>query len=689
MTVERRIAERMQRTLRLRRRVLLGGWIFGAVVLAARAGQIQVVQRASWQEQAEGQHQSSESIVAPRGRITDRDGMELALSHEIYRVALAPGEINDVDEVVRRLSLALGMDAATARRYATEDRRWRQLPGKHTPQAGLALKGLRGVHLERQLERFYPHGDLGVGVLGRVFEGVGRGGIEQRFEDVLRGVPGRAVYAHDNQGRPIPGQALVVDQPREGGSVVLTLDLDLQEIGEEIIAQAVAENQALGGDLLITDPNTGDILAMASVREGNTAALSAINTPYEPGSTLKPITVSGILDRGLMALDDSIDIENGRWTINGRTLSDVGSGRGVISLARALQTSSNVGIAKAAQVLEAADQFQTLRDFGFGAPTGLGLAGEVAGTLRRPEDWSSQSSASLAIGYEIGVTPLQMAMAYGAIANGGELMEPRLIREVRGGDGRVLQRFEPRAIRRVVSREVTRAITGVLVDVVEDGTGTRARLASFAVAGKSGTARAWSEGGYKAGDYFASFVGFFPADNPQLVVLVKLDRPHGHGFYGGALAAPVTKATMEAILAARQTPLDRRALTQMARSSAPRAAGTHELRSPVPGRATEPLARFAASGPADQNFDLSGRDRAGNIELPDGGLDRILAGDGLLTVPELRGLPARQAARRLHSLGFRVLWEGPGAVAETVPAAGERLAPGDTIRLRPGRRGDG
>jgi cell division protein FtsI (penicillin-binding protein 3) len=687
MTATRRLAERTQSTLRIRRRVLLGGWIFGAVVLLARAGQIQIAQRAAWQAQAEGQHQSSEPIVAPRGRITDRDGMDLALSHEIYRVALAPREINDVEAVVDRVSRALGMDPSTVRRYAVEKRAWRQLPGKHTPKTAEALKGLRGVHLDRQLERFYPHGDLGVGVLGRVFEGSGRGGIEQRFEEVLRGTPGREVYAHDNQGRPLPGQKLVVETPREGGSIVLTLDLDLQEIGEEIIAAAVEENQALGGDLLITDPTTGDILAMASVREGNTGALSAINTPYEPGSTLKPITVAAILDRGLLALDDSIDIENGRWTVNGRELSDVGSGRGVISLARALQTSSNVGVAKAAQVLEPADQFQTLRDFGFGAPTGLGLAGEVAGTLRRPEDWSSQSPQSLAIGYEIGVTPLQMAMAYGAIANGGELMEPRLIREVRGGDGSVLQRFAPRAIRRVVSRQVTRDITSVLIDVVEDGTGTRARLASFAVAGKSGTARAWSEGGYKPGDYFASFVGFFPAEDPQLVVLVKLDRPRGTVYYGGALAAPVTKATMEAILAIRQTPLDSRALAHMARSSAPVAATGMEI--PGDGLSAEARPRFAAlnAGPLGSTAsDRSGFGAADPVD-PDFAVRR--EGDGLLTLPDLRGLSARLAARRLHSLGFRVLWDGPGTVGETVPGAGVRLAPGDTIRLRPARRGDG
>jgi cell division protein FtsI (penicillin-binding protein 3) len=310
----------------------------------------------------------------------------------------------------------------------------------------------------------------------------------------------------------------------------------------------------------------------------------------------------------------------------------------------------------AAQALEPGAQYENLRDFGFGVPTGIELPGEVAGTLRRPARWTSQSAASLAIGYEISVTPLQMAMAYGALANGGELMQPRLVREVRDADGAVLERFEPRVVRRVIDEDVAAAVGAALVGVVEDGTGTAAGLASFAVAGKSGTAWLNTGDGYEKGAYYSSFVSFFPADAPQLVVFVGLDRPQG-AYYGGAVAAPVTRATMEAALAARATPLDRGALLRSAR------------REEVMPATNLPPARFASSTmePEPTPIVAAVIDRTASVSLPN-----------------VSGLPSRVAVRRLHALGLRVSSLGTGTIVGTEPRAGERVQPGDTIRLRLG-----
>jgi cell division protein FtsI/penicillin-binding protein 2 len=672
VTAERRLVERLRRTVEIRRKLLLAGWVVLASSLLTRAVQVQVVQGATWRERAEGQHRKSEEIPAARGVLLDRDGLELAASRELYQVALAPREIRDPEGLSQALTTTLGLERRLVREAVHDERVWRVLPGRYSPHARKTLDAFEGVYLTRLIDRFYPHDDLALGVLGRVVDGVGRGGIEQRFDTVLAGSPGRKILAHDNRGNPLPGQVVVMSEPQTGGAVVLTLDLDLQEISEEVLKQAIEQTQAAGGDLLITDPHSGEVLAMASLRDGARPGLSAINTPYEPGSTLKPLTVAGLVEKRLASLGDTVDVEEGRWTVHGRTIADVGSERGPITLARALQTSSNVGIAKAAQVMGPADQYQVLRDFGLGTPTGVGLAGEVGGTLRHPDDWSLQSAASLAIGYEVSVTPLQMAMAYGALANGGKLMEPRLVREVRDADDRVLERYEPRVVRRVVSPQVTRQIAEVLVDVVEEGTGTRARLATFSVAGKSGTTRVWSDGGYQEGEYFASFVGFFPAGDPQLVVLVKLDRPHADSYYGGALAAPVTKATMEAILAARQTPLDWRALARSARDD------RHPLEAIEPERPTPVDVRFAGG-------EVEGRSRyeAGASS------DRGRAGARFLELPDLAGLPGRMAARRLHDLGLRVVWEGFGHVGITIPEAGAWLAVGDTVRLSSLGRGDG
>jgi cell division protein FtsI (penicillin-binding protein 3) len=524
-----------------------------------------------------------------------------------------------------------------------------------------ALSGLRGVYVERELRRFYPQGVLGRGLLGAVIDKVGSGGIEKEFEDHLRGIPGAEIVARDSNGRPIPGETWMIRPARSGGSVVLTLDASLQEIANEALKEAVESTGSRGGDLLVTDPHTGEVLAMVSLRDGTSAHLGAINTPYEPGSTLKPFTVASLLRERKASLDDSLDTGNGSWTTHGRTIDDI-SVVGKVSLGRALQVSSNVGIAKAVQRLSHEEQYEGLRDFGFGLPTGILLPGEASGTLRRPGEWSQQSPTSLAIGYEIAVTPIQMAMAYGTLANGGVLMQPLLLKELRDAQGEVIEKFGPRVLRRVVSKDVAREITEVLVGVVEAGTGTRARLASFAVAGKSGTSRAYEEnGGYEAGAYFSSFVGFFPADDPQLVVFVKLERPQG-AYYGGTTAAPVTRATMEAILAARESPLDQTALAALAQSQRIQETSELPLESPTP-------APFFAS----------------RIQPSESGVPNVSASEGrtngVLTVPEVRGLSARSAARRLHSLGLSVLWESAGPVLETVPAAGSSIILGDTIRL--------
>jgi cell division protein FtsI (penicillin-binding protein 3) len=523
-----------------------------------------------------------------------------------------------------------------------------------------------GVHLERVLQRHHPHGELARSVLGGVVDGAGSGGIEQAFEPLLAGTPGREMVARDNAGREIPGERVTVEQPRTGGEVVLTIDMDLQEIAQQALEEAIEETGAHGGDVVVTDPMTGEVLALVSVRDGEASSLAALNTPYEPGSTLKPFTVAGLLERRLASLDDTIDIGHGArpedpaaWKVEGRTLHDTHT-RGRISLGDALRESSNVGIAMAAQELSPGDQYENLRDFGFGVPTGIELPGEVAGTLRRPARWTPQSAASLAIGYEISVTPLQMAMAYGALANGGLLMQPRLVREIRDTDGGVLERFGSRVIRRVIDEDVAEAVGAALVDVVEDGTGTSARLASFSVAGKSGTARLNFGDGYEQGAYYSSFVGFFPAEAPQLVVFVGLDRPQGE-YYGGAVAAPVTRATMEAALAARATPLDRGALLRSAR------------REEIMPATNLPPARFASST-------MSSMMEPEPTPVVAEVIDRTAS----VSLPNVSGLPSRVAARRLHALGLRVSSLGTGTIVGTEPRAGERVQPGDTIRLRLG-----
>lgn len=644
---------RAERKVRFRRRLLLAGWLLGAALIVARSAEIQVVQGAGWRDVAEGQHRKTIEIPAPRGAILDRNGVPVAESHERFKVGLAPKELTDREAVAGILAEELDLSPRKARSLTGSDKRWVVVAGHYPATVRERLRGVTGVYLERELPRFYPHGDLLRGVLGSVREDQGAGGIEQAFDSVLAGVPGQEVQARDSRGEPVPGETVVVSAPETGGQVVLTLDVDLQEIAHEALSAAIAETGAKGGDLLITDPESGEVLAMVSLPGGVGTGMASLTTPYEPGSTLKPFTVAAILKNSIATMEDSVDTGVGTWRVAGRTLHDVHPKGGYLTLAEALRVSSNVGVARMAQGLSKAQQYENLRDFGFGAATGVGIPGEAAGILRRPEQWSGQSPASLAIGYEISVTPLQMAMAYGALANGGKLMEPKLIREVRDSRGRVLTRNGPRVVRRVVPSRVTREITPVLVEVVQGGTGTRARIATFSVAGKSGTARAYDpDGGYARGGYYSSFIGFFPAEDPQLVIFVKLERPEG-AYYGGATAAPVTRATLEAILAARQAPIDRRALAAMAKRAD----------TPKDGAAV----RFAslARTPAPEPTREAGR----------------------VPVPDVAGLSARAAVRRLHALGLRVDWRSDGEIVGTTPPAGTHVLRGDTIQLVL-RRGD-
>ena len=649
-----------------RRRIVLGGWATACVLVCLRAGQIQVVQGSQWQAMADAQHTTDKEIAAARGSILDRDGTLLAVSRETFRVSVAPRELEDREAARALLEETLGISAKRARQLVSDDRRWAVAPGRYPPAVRERLAGIRGIYLDRELDRNQPHGDLARGVLGVVLDGQGQGGVEQVFNELLRGYPGREVVPRDNVGRPIPGETFLVESPRSGGQVVLTLDLDMQEIARQALQEAIESSQAQGGDVLITDPYTGEVLALVSIHDGQAAALGVVNTPYEPGSTLKPFTVAGLLERDLVSLSDTVDVGDGSWTVAKRVLHDTHGG-GRMSIADALRVSSNIGIAKAAQAMTPGVQFENLRDFGFGVPTGIELPGEAGGTLRRPDRWSAQSPASLAIGYEIAVTPLQMAMAYGALANGGMLMEPHLVKEIRDSEGRVVERFEPRAVRRVVDERVARQVSRVLVDVVEDGTGTEASLGVFKVAGKTGTSRYYTADQGYAGGHFPSFVGFFPAEDPQLVVFVKLENPQG-AYYGGAVAAPVTRATMEAALAARATPLNRGQLL--------RSAGV-DVRDAAP-----PPVSFASRSvdppapPIGEEFDTA-----------PAGEDTPTSSSGI-PLPDLAGLPARTAVRRLHALGFRVRHDGAGTIVGTFPAAGTPVTPGDTVRLKVRRSDD-
>jgi cell division protein FtsI/penicillin-binding protein 2 len=387
----------------------------------------------------------------------------------------------------------------------------------------------------------------------------GSEGLEMAMEGTLGGTKGSLVSYVDARGRLVPGHQQEQQQPQDGNGLVLTIDALYQDILEEELEKGLSDSGAETALGVITDPRTGEILAMANAplydpnAPGETAAQTrrnrTVTDPFEPGSTFKVITGSAALEDQVVRPEEIIFCENGRMVMrNGSVIRDHDP-YGSLTFREVIEKSSNIGTLKVARRLQRGQFYEHLRSFGVGLRTGIELPSESAGLLHPVNRWSDRSLETIAIGQEVSLTALQLAQAVGAIANGGTLMAPQLCREVLGADGKAARRVEPQAIRRVVSEGTSALMRDILAGAVERGTGKKARIQGVAVAGKTGTAqRAAPDGrGYIPGEIVASFVGFLPADQPELLCLIVLDNPQ-RDKWGGALAAPIFKRVVERIL---------------------------------------------------------------------------------------------------------------------------------------------
>ena len=670
--------------------IVHGVFVLFAVALVARAAKVQVVEGKEWVARGKRQHYFASSLSAPRGQILDASGNTLVESRELTRVGVALPEVRDTAFILKALRRAR-IDAAVVHAAIDRRRRWIDLPGLYTQSDIASISKLNGVHLTPVLQRVYAQsGGIRriVGTLDR--QGNPLDGLELALDTILRGDPGRVSLARDRDGRPLDSPDAWTDQPRPGSTVVLTINNTLQDICERELAIAVDSLHADGGDIVVMNPHTGEILALASNRVGHTSfSNTAVTEPFEPGSTLKPFIAASLLERGRARPSDVVNTHNGKLELDGRVITDMHKAS-ALSLADVIRFSSNIGIVEFGQRLTPRQKYETFRDLGFGMPLGVPLPAESPGTLREPKQWSRQSAASIVLGYEIAVTPLQLVTAYAAIANGGELLEPHIVKEVRSIDGKVEYRAKTRSIRRVMSGEVARTVQEMLLAVVQEGTATKADLQTFDVAGKSGTARRTSQNaGYTAGNYTASFVGLFPGNDPQYVVLVKLDSPKGTHYAGGDIAAPVTQIVLRAALAARDAALNRQDLAASERTTTANSEGDRTGES---SRANAKLARESISDPVEHvnaaSFDPSDNLKAREateetasylIDLPASSRTAPMA---LIprAVPDVKGLSMRQAVRALHNAGFRV--RVLSAVSSgTLPAAGTIAPPGTIVQL--------
>jgi len=637
--------------------VIQFGFALGVLAILARAAQLQLVEGSRWAGQAERQRTERTMLPARRGALFDRNGVPLAVSQEFYHVGVAPNEITD-RRAVQLLSRHLGVTRAALERDL-RNKRWIYFHGPFTATRVQPLRRLPGVHLTRDFQRFYPSRALARPIIGGVSpdSSTGAAGLELALDSILTGKPGEAVLLKDRAGQRYDSPSRLVRDPVPGNDVILTLDAELQEIAERGLDDAMTEMKAEGGDVVFLDPLNGELLALAS-RQGWGPVGSRASTftdPFEPGSTAKLFTAAALLKHRKVSGLDAVFVEGGRWqmpvTSSGRTrlITDVHKTTGNLTLAGTVQISSNVGMAKFSSRLSPEEQFEMLRDFGFGTPTGTEFPSESRGRLPRPDKWQPMyTRASMAMGYEFGVTPVQLAAAYAAIAHDGLLLTPTLVREVRDPSGTVLYRHQPEPVRRVVTPQVAAQLREFMKGAVgEGGTGGGAQLANYSLLGKTGTAVRFEGGRYVQGEYTASFAALFPADDPQLVVVVKIDNPTGK-YYGGLTAAPVTRTMLQQALASRRVGIDRSRLT-------PRDSASPRPQEPVASPAGLP--RVVLSWPYQP-------DRQRAVTWP---------------VPDVTGRPVREAALALHRRGFRVSLRGLGLVTRTLPAAGETAKAGTAV----------
>lgn len=664
-----------------------------AIALVAEAAKVQILQHQRWAQRAASQQTAEASLPAPRGEIVDATGVTLARSRELVRLSFALDVMKDRRGLYRTL-LKAGVPPNRARPVLDRKRKWYDLRERFQPSDVAALLKMPGVRSAPAGERVYVQSEGTRELLGRVnTEGEGIEGIELLLDSLLRGEAGRSRSLKAPNGRRFGTPEMATEQPQPGHVVRLTVNQVLQDICDQALADATRRLNADGGDIVILDPHSGEIRCLTSHRRavrGTTP--STIVEPFEPGSTLKPFLIARLLELGKATPGEMIQTYNGVYQAFGRRITDIHKAESM-SVADVIRHSSNVGIARLSERVSDGELFTLYRDLGFGTPTGVSYPSEAAGVLYEPRRWSRQSHHSLAIGYELSVTALQLALAYGAIANGGELMAPALVKEIRDAEGNVVYTHTPRPVRRVFTHETTRAVMAMLESVVDSGTAQDAGLATFDLAGKSGTARRVVGGSYGRGGtltYNSSFVGLFPARNPQYVVLVKLDNPRGT-YYGGKTAAPVSKAVITAALAARDASLDWANLTAQRASYTPPAA---EAVASEPGVAAE---RQVADGAvALDSVPDAAAPSVSSVPLVDTTpepaaraptrfdisrpLKEAVPRTRVVSVPDVRGLPLRVAVRELHRAGFRVQLTS-GGTGVTSPGAGVPARTGSLVRL--------
>lgn len=527
----------------------------GVVILIARLFSIQIIRHSEFSSEATDFQLKKIIISANRGKIYDSKGVLLVTNTKSIQIAVDPVIINrDKDKKNRLLVLLSKVTNRPVdyflRKMADTEQRYVILAKDINIKYKQEFRDLNffGLIVQEISERSFPYNNLASHVLGFTnSDGVGISGIEYQFDSLLKGVPGYIILKRDLKRELHAGAELPSSQSKDGVNIELTIDSDLQSIVEYELKQGMELTQSDGASVIIMNPNTGEILALASApgfnpnisseRRPENVRNHAINDEYEPGSTFKLITASAALEEKLVYPDQMFSGYGGAYNTGSSIIRDV-HGLGNVTFRQAIEQSSNVVFSQVAARIPNKTFYKYIRDFGFGLLTDIELPGEAKGRVPRPENISLTLQRYIGFGYGISTTPLQVLAAYCAAANGGNLVKPFIIKSIFDNNKKEIFHSKPKIIRRVISKETSDLIKNLFTGIVDRGTGKAVRIENLKIAGKTGTSQQLVDGTYSKSKYNASFVGFFPVENPQIAMIVVLDNPKG-SYYGGTTAAPI------------------------------------------------------------------------------------------------------------------------------------------------------
>jgi len=538
--------------------VFLGGFLW--LLMVSRLFYLQVLKTDEFSRIAEKQHQICLKLESKRGAIYDRNYEVLAFNLPTRSFFAVPQEIDNIDLVAKNFAPLLRVSPRDLKAKLGKSKKfvWLKREVEEAESREIISRGFSGIHFREEAKRSYTHYPLAQDVLGVTdIDNQGLSGIEYFYDDILSGKDGKAVFLRDGLGNSFPVKEYPIALPQPGHSLILTLDLKLQSVVEDELKRAVRDTRSQGGCAVFMNPKTGEILAMThSSSEGVSFSVKnkVISDNFEPGSTFKIVTAAAALEMGVKRPEDKIWAEEGQFRVMGRTIHDIEEHQW-LTFKECVVHSSNIGMAKIAMTVGREAICKYARNFGFGSETEIDLPAEAKGFVPKPETLRDYTLCTFAIGQGVSLTALQLLNAYAAVANGGALMRPYLVKAILNEEGEIVKKFGPRKVRQAIRPATARMLIDFFTGVVDSGSGQAARLEGLTVAGKTGTAQIAKPegGGYEEDKYLASFVGFFPAEDPQFVGLLTLQNPRGK-IYGGQTAGPAFKNIAARVVSLQDKP---------------------------------------------------------------------------------------------------------------------------------------